>query len=132
MRPDLVLDGRALYDFGFALVGDQEEAEALALQNTCVASADHADNHGRLLCSLRRLWQQVSRTGSAEFRSTRPQDDFLRILTLEERAAVAGRFLLHLTLADLSAVFDKSVTEEAKVLGSAVQRISELSKEKTQ
>lgn len=83
MKPDLVLDGRALYDFGFALVGDQRVAEALALQNACVASADHADNHGRLLCSLRRLWQQVTSKGLTEFRSTRPQDDFLRILTLE-------------------------------------------------
>ena len=73
-----------------------------------------------------------SRSGPTEFRSTRRQDDFLRVLTLEERAAVAGRFLLHLTLADLSSLFGKSEADEAKMLSGAVQRIAELSKGKTQ
>lgn len=125
MKPDLGLDGRALYDFGFALVGDQEQAEFLALQSLCVASADHADNHGRWLCSLGRLWRQTSST-PVEFRSNRPKDGFLRSLTLPERAAVAARFVLHMSPADCLSVLGISEGEESKLLASALQKIVKL------
>lgn len=124
MEPSL--DERALYDFGFALVGDQQVAEALALNSLCITSGDHASRRERLLCSLRRLWLQVNQGKLTEFLSNRPQDRFLQALTLPERAAVAARFVLHLSRADCLAVFEISEAEETNLLFGAVRKIEEL------
>lgn len=121
-----VLDGRALYDFGFALVGDQQMAEALALNSLCLTSGDHATRRERFLCSLRRLWLQVNKGELAEFLSNRPQDCFLRALTLPERAVVAARFVLNLPKADCLAVFEISEAEETSLLSGAVRKVAEL------
>lgn len=117
-------DGHQLYDFGYALLGDQKLAETLALKSLCVAAADHTDNRGRFLCSLRRLWQQVSERTPRNFDSGRAQDDFLRVLTLPERAAIVARLVLKLPRADRLAVFEVSEAEENGLVAAALQKIA--------
>ena len=117
-------DGQQLYNFGYALLGDQEQAEALAVKSLCVASADHDDSRGRFLCSLRRLWQQVRNGAARNFDSDRSQDDFLRVLTLPERAVLVARFVLKLPRADRLAVFEMSESEENSLVTAALQKIT--------
>lgn len=89
-------NARAVYDFAFALTGDQRSAEDLALENLCL-DPNHVQTRKQLLCSLKNLLLKVQQGPVMEFKSQRPQDSFLREFDVRERAIIAAHFVVRLT-----------------------------------
>lgn len=87
---------RSVYDFAFALTGDQENAEHLTLSNLCLDS-HHVHSRTQLLCSLKRLLKAVQEQPGMEFKSMRPQDSLLGEFDVMGRAILAAHIVLRLT-----------------------------------
>lgn len=124
--PDI--NGRDLFTFCYALVGNRKHAEDLALESVGAKLQHRGPNNGTGLCvaSMRYALKQVGirpmPDGGEGF--NRAEDRLLRALTPLQRASVALRSLLHYPLKDRLAVLGIPEKDEQQLWKDALLTMS--------